>query len=42
MYKIIKTVVEDEECYIVYNTIKKLEEARFSTNKEAMAYVMGR
>jgi hypothetical protein len=42
MYKIIKTVVEDVEYYIVYNTVKKLEEARFSTNKEAMSYVMGR
>jgi len=42
MYKIIKTLVDEAECYIVYNTIKKLEEARFSTNKEAMSYVMGR
>jgi hypothetical protein len=42
MYKIIKTVADEVECYIVYNTVKKLEEARFSTNKEAIAYVMGR
>ena len=42
MYRIIKTLVDDVEYYVVYNTVKKIEEARFSTNKEAMDYVMGR
>jgi hypothetical protein len=42
MYKIIKTLVDEVEWYIVYNTVKKLEEARFSTNKEARFYIIGR
>jgi hypothetical protein len=42
MYRIIKTIVDGVEIYIVYNTVKKLEESRFSTDKEAMLYIMGR
>lgn len=42
MYKIIKTLVDGVDCFIVYNMIKRTEEARFSTNKEAMAYITGR
>ena len=42
MYKVIKTVVDGVDFFIVYNMVKRTEEARFSTNKEAMAYIMGR
>jgi hypothetical protein len=42
MYKIIRTLVDGVECFIVYNMIKRTEEIRFSTNKEAMSYIKGR
>jgi hypothetical protein len=42
VYKIIKTTVDGADCFIVYNMVKRTEEARFSTNKEAMTYIIGR
>jgi hypothetical protein len=35
MYKIIKTIVDDVEQFIVYNKITRSEVARYSTYEEA-------
>jgi hypothetical protein len=42
MYKIIELEVDGETWFVVYNKIKKIEEARFTTNNEAMSFIIGK
>lgn len=42
MYKILEISVDGATWYVVYNNIKKIEEARFTTNSEAMSFIIGK
>lgn len=42
MYKILEITVDETTWYVVYNKIKKIEEARFLTNNEAMSFIVGK
>ena len=42
MYRIIEIEIDGETWYVVYNTIKKVEEARFTNNDDAMSFIIGK